>query len=64
MRGIGFLGLTTAVFWLVVAGNVTNSLLNRGGEWWEGDGNSYGSQERIELVQPVVTEPTVFWQEL
>ena len=63
MRGIGFLGLTTVLFWLVVGVSVTESLLNRR-EWWEEEGSSFGGSEKIEVLQPVVAEPDGHWREL
>ena len=64
MRGIGILGVTTALFCAVVAVSVTSSLLSRQDRWWEEEGSPYCVEERIEAVQPVVTEPVVFWKEM
>ena len=65
MRGIGFLGLTTALFWLVVGISVTESLLNRQEQqWWEEGGSSYGGRENSEVLKPVVAEPDAHWLEL
>ncbi len=64
MRGIGLLGITTALFWMVVAISVANSLLSRQDRWWEEEGSPYCAEEQIDVVQPVVTEPLVFWKEM
>ena len=66
MRGIGFLGLTTALFWLFVGIGVTKSLLDRPHRehWWEGGGSAYGGLENTGGAKPVVTEPDERWRDL
>ena len=64
MRGIGFLGLTTVLFWLAVGVAVTESFLDRREQWWDEGGGSYGGREERGVLKPVVAEPDEHWREL